>query len=197
MAGPSEGKWVPAQGRALMLIVRRLHVENAVSLDRIYVLSPFRDVVTQCRRLALGEFEAEEWAASHVGTVHRMQGKEADVVLLVLGTDPSPAKKARDWAARPANLLNVAVSRARRRLFVIGNHAEWRDVPNFREAARLLHRHPWPPPITALVIVGTKLSAPRFTGGPHRRRESSPVAGGWSGRLPSRQLPIWSTGSGR
>jgi len=27
---------------------------------------------------------------------------------------------------------------------VIGNHAEWRDVPNFCEAARLLHRHPWP-----------------------------------------------------
>ena len=144
VAGPSEGKWVPAQGAALVQILRRLHVENAVSLDRIYVLSPFRDVVTQCRRLALSEFEAEEWVDSHIGTVHRMQGKETDVVVLVLGTDPSRAKKARDWAARPANLLNVAVSRARRRLFVIGNHAEWRDVPNFREAARLLHRHPWP-----------------------------------------------------
>jgi hypothetical protein len=30
-----------------------------------------------------------------------------------------------------------------------------------------------------------------------RRREPSPVAGGWSGRLPSRQLSIWSTESGR
>jgi hypothetical protein len=160
VAGPSEGKWVPAQGRALMQILRRLHVENAVSLDRIYVLSPFRDVVTQCRRLALGELEAEEWAASHVGTVHRMQGKEADVVVLVLGTDPSPAKKARDWAARPANLLNVAVSRARRRLFVIGNHAEWRDVPNFREAARLLHRHPWPHPRSPHLLASARSSAP-------------------------------------
>jgi hypothetical protein len=30
-----------------------------------------------------------------------------------------------------------------------------------------------------------------------RRSEPSPAAGGWSGRLPSRQLPIWSTESGR
>jgi superfamily I DNA and/or RNA helicase len=72
-----------------------------------------------------------------------MQGREADVVVLILGTDPSPAKKARDWAARPANLLNVAVSRARRRLFIIGDHEERRDVPNFQDAARVLPRHPW------------------------------------------------------
>lgn len=51
--------------------------------------------------------------------------------MLVLGTDPSPAKKARDWAASPVNLLNVAVSRARCRLFVIGSYDEWRAAPNF------------------------------------------------------------------
>jgi ATP-dependent exoDNAse (exonuclease V) alpha subunit len=71
-----------------------------------------------------------------------MQGKEADVVIFVLGTDPSRAKRARDWAAMPVNLVNVAVTRARRRLFVIGNHAEWRDAPNFSELARSLPRHP-------------------------------------------------------
>jgi len=144
VAGPSEGKWVPAQGDALLQILRKLHIENKVSLDRIYVLSPFRDVVTQCWRLARREIGAREWVGNHIGTVHTMQGKEADVVVLVLGTDPSRTKKARDWAARPANLLNVAVSRARRRLFVIGNYAEWHDVPNFREAARVMSRHPWP-----------------------------------------------------
>ena len=72
-----------------------------------------------------------------------MQGREANVVVLVLGTDRSRAKKAPGWAARPANLLNVSVSRARRRLFVIGDYEEWRQAPNFGEIARVLSRHPW------------------------------------------------------
>jgi hypothetical protein len=63
--------------------------------------------------------------------------------LFVLGTDPSPGKGARDWAAHPVNLLNVAVSRARCRLFVIGSHTEWSGAPNFGELAARLPRHPW------------------------------------------------------
>ena len=143
VAGPAEGKWVGAQGDALLGVLRRLRDGYDVSLDRIYVLSPFRDVVSQCRRLGRDQLGEYQWADKQIGTVHTMQGREADVVVLVLGTDPSPAKKARDWAARPANLLNVAVSRARRRLFIIGDCEEWRDVPNFHEAARVLPRHPW------------------------------------------------------
>lgn len=144
VTGPSEGKWVPAQGDALLQILRRMRLDYEVSFDRIYVLSPFRDVVAQCRRVARSELSAGEFADQHIGTVHTMQGREANVVVLVLGTDPSRAKKARDWAARPANLLNVAVSRARRRLFVIGDYEEWRETPNFGEVARVLPRHPWP-----------------------------------------------------
>jgi superfamily I DNA and/or RNA helicase len=60
-----------------------------------------------------------------------MQGKAADVVVLVLGADRSPSRKARDWVGDPPNLLNVAVSRARRRLFVIGGYDEWASAPNF------------------------------------------------------------------
>ena len=67
----------------------------------------------------------------HIGTVHSMQGKEADVVIFVLGTDRSASGRARQWVGNPPNLLNVAVSRARRRLFVIGRFSEWTDVPSF------------------------------------------------------------------
>ena len=143
VTGPAEGKWVPAQGQAMLRILRRMHNDYEVSFDRIYVLSPFRDVVAQCRHLAGRELRAGDFADQHIGTVHTMQGREADVVVLVLGTDRSRAKKARDWAARPANLLNVSVSRARRRLFVIGDYEEWRQAPNFGEIARVLSRHPW------------------------------------------------------
>jgi hypothetical protein len=161
VASQAEGKWVPAQGEALASIMRRLHMDSGVDLEQIYALSPFREVADRCRTLVREEFAAEtaaELAAAgldsgaedvgrfidaHVGTVHTMQGKEADVVLFVLGTDPSSGKGARDWAAHPVNLLNVAVSRARRRLFVIGSHAEWSAAPNFTELASRLPRHPW------------------------------------------------------
>ena len=52
VTGPAEGKWVPAQGQAMLRILRRMHNDYEVSFDRIYVLSPFRDVVAQCRHLA-------------------------------------------------------------------------------------------------------------------------------------------------
>jgi hypothetical protein len=151
VTGLSDGKWVPAQGDALMAILRRLRDRSGVRLNRIYVLSPFRDVVFRCRALVRRELlyapdEADamrDFADTHVGTVHTMQGKESDVVILVLGTDPSRGKKARDWVGQPVNLLNVAVSRARRRLFVIGDHAEWSAAPNFPVLVDQLPRIRW------------------------------------------------------
>jgi len=156
---------VPAQGDALERILRRLNdAEFGVRLGQIYVLSPFVKVAGRCRSLVSREFRAvieaeltadsvkredldaavREFLKTHVGTVHTMQGKEADVVIFVLGTDPSPGKSAVDWASRTVNLLNVAVSRARRRFFVIGSYAEWSGAPNFSVLAKRLPRHPWP-----------------------------------------------------
>lgn len=66
-----------------------------------------------------------------------MQGKEADVVILVLGGDPAqPA--ARAFATRAPNLLNVAVTRARRRLYVIGDRVAWAGEPYFDVLTRNL-----------------------------------------------------------
>ncbi|WP_405584843.1 DEAD/DEAH box helicase [Streptomyces sp. NBC_01190] len=109
----AEGKWVAAEGRAVVEAVESLR-EKGLTGDQLYVLSPFREVATRSAKV-LGNLVP--W--NRVGTVHTAQGKEADVVIIVLGTHPD-AGGARRWAAGKPNLLNVAVSRAKRRLIVIG-----------------------------------------------------------------------------
>jgi hypothetical protein len=102
---------------------------------KIYVISPFRKVAQACRervsRARLGGVEC--------GTVHTFQGKEAHVVFLVLGTAPGAAGSgARNWAASKPNLLNVAVTRAQCRLYVIGDASLWGALDYFRELLREL-----------------------------------------------------------
>lgn len=51
---------------------------------------------------------------------------------------PTRRDGALDWAASRPNLLNVAVTRARRRLYVVGDRSRWRRRPFFSELARCL-----------------------------------------------------------
>ncbi|KNB54163.1 hypothetical protein AC230_01300 [Streptomyces caatingaensis] len=127
------GKWVPAEGRALTDAVERLFREG-LPRDELYVISPFKDVAVHAANSLRGLVARER-----VGTVHTAQGKEADVVIIVLGTHPD-ATGSRRWAATKPNLLNVAVSRARRRLIVIGNHESWYGQRHFSVLARRLQR---------------------------------------------------------
>ncbi|MDX3536493.1 AAA domain-containing protein [Streptomyces sp. MB09-01] len=137
----ADGHWIPEEGRALKRVLERLRDEGGVDLGRdVFVISPFRQVVAGAKRVCRDFMPAER-----VGTVHTTQGKEADVVILVLGTDPGRAG-ARAWAASRPNLLNVAVSRAKRRLFVIGNLDAWRDQRFFSTLAEALPAHTWHPP---------------------------------------------------
>jgi hypothetical protein len=129
----AEGKWVPTEGRALVTTVRRLF-DDGLPADQLYVISPFRDVATRAAEQLRG---LVPW--NRVGTVHTAQGKEADVVILVLGTRPD-ADRSRRWAAAKPNLLNVAVSRAKRRLIVIGDYESWRAHSNFSVLAQQVRR---------------------------------------------------------
>ncbi|MGR4880577.1 DEAD/DEAH box helicase [Streptomyces sp. LARHCF249] len=136
----ADGHWIPEEGRALRRVLERLRDEGDVDLARdVFVISPFRQVVAGAKRACRDLMPAER-----VGTVHTTQGKEADVVILILGTDPG-RPGARAWAASRPNLLNVAVSRAKRRLFVIGNLDAWRDQRFFTTVAESLPAHTWQP----------------------------------------------------
>lgn len=128
--GTSEGHWIEGEGQAVEALVEQLLNLN-VDPRQIFLISPFRAVVRRLRELA-GRAEGIQ-----VGTIHTAQGKESDVVILVLGGDPAKPG-AKQWASQRPNLLNVAASRAKRRLYVVGNRDAWRKYPYFSDCAALL-----------------------------------------------------------
>ena len=85
----STGHWIPAAGDALKAMLIRLR-DAGVPADQIRVISPFRLVAGNAATVYQSVFpevsndDRKQW----VGTVHTMQGKEADVVILILGGDP-------------------------------------------------------------------------------------------------------------
>jgi len=130
----NNGHWIAEEGIQAEELVRELIYQN-VDKDDIYLISPFRDVVKGLKEL----FDKNKLidVKKRVGTIHTVQGKEATVVILVLGSDPKN-EGARAWAASKPNLLNVAATRAKERLYVIGNQAKWKDKQYFSDAVRLL-----------------------------------------------------------
>ncbi len=81
----------------------------------------------QATRLAGKDADIEDFANDCIGTVHTFQGKEASVVIFCLA-----ASKIRNtsggikWVNSKPNLINVAVTRAKNHLFVVGNYEDWR-----------------------------------------------------------------------
>lgn len=129
----AEGHWIPDEGVACTALLRYLITVQDIPPDAIMVISPFLDVVRKLREIG----KTFHLNPSHVGTIHTVQGKEAPVVVLTLGGNPE-RPGAKDWASATPNLLNVAVSRAQTRLYVIGHRSEWNLRPHFHQAVQLL-----------------------------------------------------------
>ncbi|MBN8785433.1 MAG: ATP-binding domain-containing protein [Terrimonas ferruginea] len=114
--------------KALEEILQQMILQPDFKSQDIYVISPFRSVADYCRY----RFSEVKYPNVKCGTVHTFQGKEANTVFLVLGTGAGNGG-ARSWASAKPNLLNVAVTRARKHLIVIGNKDLWRTKNYFNE----------------------------------------------------------------
>ncbi len=132
--GGSQGHWVHDEGVQLDRVLRAL-AELRFDFSEVMVIAPFRDIATEVRR------RRRRYSGLVAGTIHTAQGKQADIVVLVLGSDPGKPG-ARRWAAERPNLLNVAVSRAKRRLYVIGNRRLWSPERHFEILAAELPHSP-------------------------------------------------------
>jgi hypothetical protein len=153
VSAESQGHWIPAEGRQLEIILTAL-ADRGFDMSQVMVIAPFRDVARNVRRYAHdarkrahavggrgGVKDDDGKRGPTAGTIHTAQGKQADIVILVLGGNPQRAG-AKRWAAGKPNLLNVAVSRAKRRLYVIGDRSTWAAHRHFDVLADRLPNTP-------------------------------------------------------
>lgn len=140
---PGPDKWCADEATVLIDKLRRLR--NGGADADLYVVTPFVIVQDNLRKEILKSHILDDWVESpydwvreHVGTVHTVQGREADIVFFVLGAQMTSQKGARAWAGGKPNLINVAITRAKTSLYVIGNRQLWKSAGIFAVLDRYL-----------------------------------------------------------
>lgn len=144
--GETPGHWSEAEGEVAARLLDRLLTDVGVDAE-IFFITPFRLCMHKLRERLGGVVASRlegpprwQWCQENVGTIHTFQGREAEAVVLVLGAPSKQNIGARRWAGSSPNLLNVAVSRAKRRLYVIGSLDAWRGAGVFGSLAAALPR---------------------------------------------------------
>jgi DNA replication ATP-dependent helicase Dna2 len=106
----------------------------------IGIIAPYRAQVANLRRHLFADDEESGWCALSaatrlsVDTVDRFQGGERSVIIISFATSVTPPvdSQLRDHLTDP-HRLNVALTRAQRKLIVVGNAAALADLPVFRQ----------------------------------------------------------------
>ena len=126
-SGGGSGCYCTQEVDAVLELVRVMLLENNFQ-GSVGVVTPFRQQANRLRD-ALFEsdtpfYDALTRAGLHVDTAHGFQGDERDVMLFSLCAGPDMPRGSKSFLRESANLFNVAVSRARSVMHVVGNR-DW------------------------------------------------------------------------
>ena len=129
--------YIPKQGEEVAKIVEAAFNNCGGKVPSLFIISPFKTVIAGIKQelgnkiFGCSREEKNRFINSNIGTVHTFQGKEADEVIFVLGCD----KRASGVVgfANP-NIVNVAVSRAKYRLYIIGDYNVWKENKDVKTA---------------------------------------------------------------
>lgn len=143
--GSGSNKWCEEEGTYVLRRCEELAIAG-IALDA-YIVTPFVQVAEGLRTLfsSSGILQGAvtnlpDWVHERIGTVHTVQGREAEAVFFVLGAPNEDQQGARAWAGASPNLINVAATRAKECLYVIGNAELWRTAGLFGDLHYLLER---------------------------------------------------------
>lgn len=141
--GRGNDKWCPEEGAAVVDLLRR--VKSAECAAELYIVTPFvvvqdrlRDLVKSSGILEGWVENPDTWVRDRIGTVHTVQGRESEAVIFVLGAPNAEQRGARGWAGGKPNLLNVAVTRAKEALYIVGNRELWKNAGVFQALDQML-----------------------------------------------------------
>ena len=131
----NKNHFVEEQGKKVCELLETAFSKNPE--PGLYIISPFTSVVSgirdyirqYCRKNSgvtkINSDYMLDYDQKKIGTVHIFQGKEADEVIFLLGCDTGrEARGAVKWVNK--NIVNVAVTRAKFRLYVIGDEDAWK-----------------------------------------------------------------------
>ncbi len=141
--GTGREKWCQEEGEVVLDLLHQLKARSFK--PDLYIVTPFTIVQDNMRDLIRSSYILNDWVENpyawvneRVGTVHTVQGREADAVIFILGAPRQEQNNARLWAGKHPNILNVAVTRAKEVLYVVGNVDLWKGAGNFDSLHKLL-----------------------------------------------------------
>ncbi|KAL0030927.1 hypothetical protein WJX79_001622 [Trebouxia sp. C0005] len=121
----------PREAAVLTDIVKALDL-GKVPLSDVGVISPYRAQVLLLQRLC----KDMAWKDLEVLTVDKCQGRDKDVVLLSLvrsNEEQNAGNLLKDWRR-----LNVAITRAKKKLILLGSQKTLRTIPHFAQLLDLM-----------------------------------------------------------
>lgn len=133
-------QYVPNQGDKLIEFLKKDWIEalnNGEDEPNVFVISPFKAVKNEISKLVKNKLSnipeidsnrLSKWINKSIGTVHTFQGKEASKVYFIIGTDDKQ-DGALNWSCEKPNLINVAVTRAKREFYIIGDTTRIKNKP--------------------------------------------------------------------
>jgi len=109
---------------------KNIDIAEFIKQRNIFIITPFRSISNYIdKKLNSTNLEKAISERRFIGTIHTFQGKEANIVIIVLG---GRWEKSISWVASKPNMLNVALTRAKEFCFIIGDKDRWKKQEYFK-----------------------------------------------------------------